>query len=54
MNKETGAKEIIPEPSRFNQFLVVGPSGTGKSTEQEKFNEISQNDFIRLWAYVIT
>jgi len=32
MNKETGAKEIIPEPSRFNQFLVVGPSGTGKTS----------------------
>ena len=31
MNKETGAKEIIPEQSRFNQFLVVGPSGTGKT-----------------------
>ena len=32
MNKETGAKEIIPEDSRFNQFLVVGPSGTGKTS----------------------
>ena len=32
MNKETGAKEIIPENSRFNQFLVVGPSGTGKTS----------------------
>ena len=32
MNKETGAKEIIPEKSRFNQFLVVGPSGTGKTS----------------------
>ena len=32
MNKETGAKEIIPETSRFNQFLVVGPSGTGKTS----------------------
>lgn len=32
MNKETGAKEIIPEGSRFNQFLVVGPSGTGKTS----------------------
>lgn len=32
MNKETGAKEIIPEQSRFNQFLVVGPSGTGKTS----------------------
>ena len=32
MNKETGAKEIIPEESRFNQFLVVGPSGTGKTS----------------------
>lgn len=31
-NKETGAKEIIPEGSRFNQFLVVGPSGTGKTS----------------------
>ena len=31
-NKETGAKEIIPEDSRFNQFLVVGPSGTGKTS----------------------
>ena len=30
-NKETGEKEIIPEESRFNQFLVVGPSGTGKT-----------------------
>lgn len=32
MNKETGAKEIIPEGSRFNQFLVVGPSGSGKTS----------------------
>ena len=32
MNKETGNKEIIPEESRFNQFLVVGPSGTGKTS----------------------
>ena len=32
MNKETGAKEIIPEQSRFNQFLVVGPSGIGKTS----------------------
>ena len=32
MNKETGAKETIPEDSRFNQFLVVGPSGTGKTS----------------------
>ena len=32
MNKETGDKEIIPEGSRFNQFLVVGPSGTGKTS----------------------
>ncbi len=32
MNKETGNKEIIPEGSRFNQFLVVGPSGTGKTS----------------------
>ncbi len=32
MNKETGNKEIIPESSRFNQFLVVGPSGTGKTS----------------------
>lgn len=32
MNKETGAKEIIPEQSRFNQFLVVGPSGAGKTS----------------------
>ena len=32
MNKETGAKEIIPEDSRFNQFLVVGPSGMGKTS----------------------
>lgn len=32
MNKETGAKEIIPEGSRFNQFLVVGPSGMGKTS----------------------
>lgn len=31
-NKETGNKEIIPEGSRFNQFLVVGPSGTGKTS----------------------
>ena len=31
-NKETGAKETIPEQSRFNQFLVVGPSGTGKTS----------------------
>lgn len=32
MNKETGDKEIIPEQSRFNQFLVVGPSGAGKTS----------------------
>ena len=32
LNKETGAKESIPENSRFNQFLVVGPSGTGKTS----------------------
>lgn len=32
MNKETGAKETIPEDSRFNQFLVVGPSGMGKTS----------------------
>lgn len=32
MNKETGNKETIPEESRFNQFLVVGPSGTGKTS----------------------
>lgn len=32
MNRETGAKEIIPEGSRFNQFLVVGPSGMGKTS----------------------
>lgn len=32
MNKETGEKEKIPENSRFNQFLVVGPSGTGKTS----------------------
>lgn len=32
MNKETGNKEIIPEESRFNQFLVVGPSGAGKTS----------------------
>ena len=31
-NKETGKKAIIPEGSRFNQFLVVGPSGTGKTS----------------------
>ena len=31
-NKENGEKEIIPEESRFNQFLVVGPSGTGKTS----------------------
>lgn len=32
MNKETGDREIIPEESRFNQFLVVGPSGAGKTS----------------------
>ena len=32
MNKETGDKEVIPEESRFNPFLVVGPSGTGKTS----------------------
>lgn len=32
MNKETGAREVIPEGSRFNQFLVVGPSGMGKTS----------------------
>lgn len=32
MNRETGNKEIIPEESRFNQFLVVGPSGSGKTS----------------------
>lgn len=31
-DKETGVKAIIPEESRFNQFLVVGPSGTGKTS----------------------
>lgn len=31
-NKETGRKETIPEESRFNQFLVVGPSGMGKTS----------------------
>lgn len=31
-DKETGKKAIIPESSRFNQFLVVGPSGTGKTS----------------------
>jgi len=31
-DKETGAKATIPEDSRFNQFLVVGPSGTGKTS----------------------
>ena len=31
-DKETGAKAIIPEQSRFNQFLVVGPSGCGKTS----------------------
>lgn len=28
MDKETGKKAIIPEDSRFNQLLVVGPSGS--------------------------
>jgi len=32
MDKETGKKATIPEGSRFNQFLVVGPSGTGKTS----------------------
>ena len=32
MDKETGRKAIIPEQSRFNQFLVVGPSGSGKTS----------------------
>lgn len=32
MNKETGKRETIPENSRFNQFLVVGPSGMGKTS----------------------
>ena len=32
MDKETGRKAIIPEESRFNQFLVVGPSGSGKTS----------------------
>ena len=31
-DKETGAKAVIPEQSRFNQFLVVGPSGCGKTS----------------------
>ena len=31
-DKEKTRKCIIPEQSRFNQFLVVGPSGTGKTT----------------------
>jgi hypothetical protein len=31
-DKETGRKCTIPETSRFNQFLVVGPSGTGKTS----------------------
>lgn len=31
-DKESGSKAIIPEQSRFNQFLVVGPSGTGKTS----------------------
>ena len=31
-DKESGKKAIIPEGSRFNQFLVVGPSGTGKTS----------------------
>lgn len=32
MDKESGRKATIPESSRFNQFLVVGPSGTGKTS----------------------
>ena len=31
-DKESGRDAIIPENSRFNQFLVVGPSGTGKTS----------------------
>ena len=31
-DKEVTRKCSIPEQSRFNQFLVVGPSGTGKTT----------------------
>lgn len=31
-DKEVTRKCIIPENSRFNQFLVVGPSGSGKTS----------------------
>ena len=31
-DKEKTRKCVIPEKSRFNQFLVVGPSGTGKTS----------------------
>ena len=31
-DKEVTRKCIIPESSRFNQFLVVGPSGSGKTS----------------------
>ena len=30
-DKETGKKAVIPEESRFNQLLVVGPSGSRKN-----------------------
>ncbi len=32
MDKEAGRRCVIPESSRFNQFLVVGPSGSGKTS----------------------
>lgn len=53
MNKETGAKEIIPESSRFNQFLVVGPSGTGKTSlvfEPMVARDIEKKYFFRTTA----
>ncbi|NLC87260.1 MAG: TraM recognition domain-containing protein [Clostridiaceae bacterium] len=53
MNKETGNKEIIPEGSRFNQFLVVGPSGTGKTSlvfEPMVARDIEKKMFFRTTA----
>lgn len=53
MNKETGAKEIIPEQSRFNQFLVVGPSGTGKTSlvfEPMMARDIEKKHFFKTTA----
>lgn len=53
MDKESGRKAIIPENSRFNQFLVVGPSGSGKTSlvfEPMVARDIEKKFFFRTTA----